>query len=186
MEYKIIRSGRSTVGIELTLEGEVLIRAPYSITEEEIHKIVLKKSAWIEKHRKIIEKRNQQMKEDNVHAMTREELKILGEQALKVLPERTAYYAKKMGVTYGRITIRNQKTRWGSCSSKGNLNFNCLLMKAPTAVQDYVVVHELAHRKEMNHSKAFWALVESILPDYKQWEAWLKNNGHRLMKEGEV
>lgn len=59
-------------------------------------------------------------------------------------------------------------------------------MKAPREVQDYVVVHELAHRKEMNHSKAFWAVVESVLPDYRQWEAWLKDNGHRLMKEGEV
>ena len=85
-----------------------------------------------------------------------------------------------MGVTYGRISIREQKTRWGSCSSKGNLNFNWRLIFAPPEVLDYVVVHELAHRKEMNHSKAFYAIVESIMPDYRKWKKWLKENGGTL------
>lgn len=90
-------------------------------------------------------------------------------------------YAKQIGVTYGRITIRNQKTRWGSCSSKGNLNFNCLLMLTPPEVIDYVVVHELCHRKEMNHSGAFWAEVEKVLPDYKEQVKWLKENGAQII-----
>ena len=75
-------------------------------------------------------------------------------------------------VSYGRISIREQKTRWGSCSSKGNLNFNWRLILAPEEVLDYVVVHELAHRREMNHSKAFYAIVESVLPDIE-----LRGNG---------
>lgn len=87
------------------------------------------------------------------------------------------YFARQVGVDYGRITIRNQKTRWGSCSSKGNLNFNCLLMLAPAEILDYVVVHELCHRKEMNHSKAFWAEVEKVLPDYRESVKWLKEKG---------
>ena len=86
-----------------------------------------------------------------------------------------------MGVTYGRITIRNQVSRWGSCSSVGNLNFNCLLMLAPPEVRDYVVVHELCHRKEMNHSPAFWAEVEKMIPDYKAHKKWLKDNGTALI-----
>ncbi|MDY3888895.1 MAG: M48 family metallopeptidase, partial [Agathobacter sp.] len=86
---------------------------------------------------------------------------------MEYIPKRVAYFADIMGVDYGRITIRMQKTRWGSCSSKGNLNFNCLLMLAPPEVIDYVVVHELCHRKEMNHSKAFWREVERVLPDYR-------------------
>ena len=82
--------------------------------------------------------------------------KKLASKALDYIPGRVKYYADIIGVTYGKITIRNQKTRWGSCSSKGNLNFNCLLMLMPPEVIDYVVVHELCHRKQMNHSKAFW------------------------------
>ena len=83
---------------------------------------------------------------------------------------------------YGKITIRNQKTRWESCSGKGNLNFNCLLMLMPPEVIDYVVVHELCHRKEMNHSKAFWKEVEKILPNYKEAAGWLKKEGRGIIR----
>ena len=80
-------------------------------------------------------------------------------------------------MTYGRITIREQKTRWGSCSSKGNLNFNWKLIRMPQEILDYVVVHELAHRMEMNHSPRFYRIVASVLPDYKIRERWLKAHG---------
>ena len=103
------------------------------------------------------------------------------QQAVEVVPKRVAHYAARMGVTYGRITIRHQRTRWGSCSSNGNLNFNCLLMLAPPEVLDYVVVHELCHRKYMNHSKQFWAEVAKVMPDYKKCERWLKEEGSLLI-----
>ena len=80
----------------------------------------------------------------------------MADQAVKTIPEKVRYYAPLVGVTYGRITIRNQRIRWGSCSSKGNLNFNCLLMLAPSEVLESVVVHQLCHWKEMNHSKMKW------------------------------
>ena len=105
----------------------------------------------------------------------------MAKQVKTIIPVRAAYFAPLVGVSYGRITIRSQHTRWGSCSSKGNLNFNCLLALVPPEVLDYVVVHELCHRKEMNHSPRFWAEVERILPDYKMSLKWLKENGTALI-----
>ena len=84
-----------------------------------------------------------------------------------------------MGVSYGSITVREQKTRWGSCSAKGNLNFNWKLVLMPEEILDYVVVHELAHRLQMNHSTEFWDEVEKILPDYRKRRQWLKENGQK-------
>ena len=99
------------------------------------------------------------------------------ELARALCTERAEYYARRMDVTYGRIAIKNTKTRWGSCSSLGNLNFHWKLALMPPAILDYVVVHELAHRKEMNHSPRFWAEVEKILPDYKERRGWLREHG---------
>ena len=102
--------------------------------------------------------------------------------AIKLLPSRCEYYASLMGVSYNRIAIKAQRSRWGSCSTKKNLNFNCLLMLCPEEIQDYVVVHELSHLKEMNHSPAFWAEVEKALPDYRTQEAWLKAHGTQILR----
>lgn len=105
---------------------------------------------------------------------TETEIAELKKLAKKYIPDRVAYYAALIPVSYGRIAIRCQKTRWGSCSQKGNLNFNCLLMKLPPEIIDYVVVHELCHRLQMNHSRLFWTEVEKVLPDYKKRRKWLK------------
>ena len=109
--------------------------------------------------------------------LTDEELRQLSQQAAQYIPPRVAMYAERIGVSCGRITIRHQRTRWGSCSTKGNLNFNCLLMLTPPEIIDYVIVHELCHRKEMNHSARFWALVAAVLPNYAEQKRWLREHG---------
>ena len=173
-------------GLEIREEGTLLVRAPYRLPKKDILRFINEKSDWIEKGMKKVKERQEKTREElqDVQRLTMQEIEQLADRALEVIPKRVAYYAEKTGVTYGRITIRNQKTRWGSCSQKGNLNFNCLLMLAPPEVVDYVVVHELCHRKEMNHSPRFWAEVEKVLPDYKIRRQWLKDNGGRLMRMG--
>ena len=181
MKVTVIRSNRKTVAIQVNSDLSVTVRAPRSASEKDIEEILKKKEAWISKHIEKIKKTKERFEAEPTEKLTREKVIALAEEALKVIPARVEYFARVIGVTYGKITIRNQKTRWGSCSSKGNLNFNCLLMLAPPEVLDYVVVHELCHRKQMNHSKAFWSEVEKVLPDYKEARKWLKEEGSQMI-----
>ncbi len=187
IKYRIIRSGRRTVALEIKSGGDLIVRAPYFMSKSQIDKFVTSKEKWI---LKVLERRKlAKMEAKNLEAITVKELKTLAAEAAGVLPKKVAYYTEKVeiaagkSIETGRIAIKAQKTLWGSCSAKGNLNFNCLLMKCPEAVLDYVVVHELCHRVEMNHSQDFWKLVEKVCPNYKAERKWLKNRGHLLMEQ---
>ena len=173
--YTLVRSSRKTISIMIKPTGEVEVRCPRRCSKREINTFVASKEAWIRKHLETIAARPE------VLVLSTGERKALAEKAAEVLPEKVSRFAQQLGVSYGRITIRSQRTRWGSCSAKGNLNFNCLLMLCPEEVQDYVVIHELCHRKEMNHSTAFWAEVERHCPDYRIHRKWLKDNGTSLI-----
>ena len=177
--YSVVRSRRRTISVEIREDTSVLVRAPKWVPKYEIDAFVMKNSDWIDKHIEKVQSRNNRL--SSAQAISREEMEELGDRALAVIPGKVRYYAQILGVSYGRITIRNQKTLWGSCSEKGNLNFNCLLMKAPEKIQDYVIVHELCHRKEMNHSKAFWKYVSDVIPDYRQQRKWLRDEGALLI-----
>ena len=171
--YRMIRSDRKTVAIQITPAGEVLLRCPKRMTKREAEAFLESKRSWVEAHlKKCTPIRT---------ALTAEEVKSLARQAAADIPQRVARFAAEMGVSCGRITIRSQRTRWGSCSAKGNLNFNCLLMLCPEEVRDYVVIHELCHRKELNHSPRFWAEVAKVCPDYVRHRNWLKENGGSLI-----
>lgn len=186
MNVKIIRSNRKTLAIQINQDLSVTVRAPMYAPQSDIERILREKEGWIQKHVEKIREQEANRKETQGESvereyLTNEEIKKLADKALQHIPKRVSYFAKQIGVTYGKIIIRNQKTRWGSCSSKGNLNFNCLLMLTPPEVIDYVVVHELCHRKEMNHSEAFWAEVEKVIPNYKEQVKWLKENGGKII-----
>lgn len=175
-EITIIRSRRRTLALEINRNLQVVVRAPFGVSEEQIRRFVAQKQGWLDKHLADF------AQAEPLPPLTSEEIRALAEAALQDIPRRVERYAPVVGVTAGRITIRNQVSRWGSCSAKGNLNFNCLLMLCPEDVRDYVVVHELCHRKQMNHSPAFWAEVERVLPGYKEQYHWLKENGSRLIR----
>ena len=176
---RVIRSDRRTIALQITPEGEIILRAPRRLGEAQLRRFVEEKRPWLEKHLSQVQQRQQEARQAG--ALTMEEIRGLAEKAMEVIPRRVAHFAPIVGVSYGRITIRNQKTRWGSCSGKGNLNFNCLLMLAPPEVLDYVVVHELCHRKEMNHAKEFWSEVARFCPDHVRHRKWLKDNGGSLI-----
>ena len=173
---ELIRSARRTIAVEIRA-GRVIVRAPLMMSRAEIERFVASKADWINKHLEAAKQRQSVP----VQPFTAAEIQQLADEALQDIPQRVHKYAAMIGVTVDRITIRNQKTRWGSCSSKGNLNFNCLLMLCPENVRDYVVVHELCHRKELNHSPRFWNEVARVMPDYAQHRKWLKENGGSLI-----
>lgn len=180
---EIQRSRRKTLSLEVTPDGRVIAKAPLLYGTWRIEAFASQKKDWI--RRKVsVQKRKQNdyaERHKYLEPFTDEEIKEMQKLARKVIPERVAYYAPIVGVTYNRIAIRGQKSRWGSCSAKGNLNFNYLLMKTNDKVIDYVVIHELCHRKQMNHSKAFWNEVARVMPDYKEQRKWLKTYGGILI-----
>lgn len=181
MNIKVIKSRRKTLAIEIKNDLRVIVRAPLFVSNVEIQRFVAEKSYWIEKTLEKVKAKNEQQKENPVPKLTEEEILDLKCKAAEVIAMRAEHYAKIIGVKYGRISIRSQISRWGSCSAKGNLNFNCLLMLCPKEVLDYVVIHELCHLKEMNHSKQFWSLVEHFCPDYNRFKKWLKEHGSVLI-----
>ena len=175
----LVRSSRKTLAVQIRADGTVIARAPLRMPKDRILCFLSEKASWIRMQQGRMQEREKMRQQARIHLDAAQE-KELRERARSVLAQRTAYFARQIGVTYGRITVRDQKTRWGSCSQAGNLNFNFRLILAPPEVLDYVVVHELCHRRQMNHSAQFWQEVAQVLPDYRARKAWLTENGWRL------
>ena len=178
MDYTLIKSKRKTLSLQVT-EGGLIVRAPFSVSKRSVERFIKEHELWIDKRRRELENRREAVR--SLPPLTREDIRELADKAKEYIPARAAYYADVLGVSCGRITIRNQKTRWGSCSSKGNLNFNCMLMLTPPEVIDSVVVHELCHLKHMDHSKMFYDEVRRAYPEYDRWNGWLKENGRVIL-----
>lgn len=172
---EVVRSARRSLALEIRPDGSVLVRAPLRTGMPQIRAFVDKHRDWIEN------KLRRRALTPPVDKLSAEELAALKKAGRQRFAERAAFFAPLLGVRYGRIAVRCQKSKWGSCSAKGNLNFNCLLLLAPQEVLDYVVVHELCHLREMNHSERFWQYVAGVLPDFRERRRWLREHGAELM-----
>ncbi len=170
--HKMLRSKRRSLALQVTEEGLLVVRAPRSLSEKDVLRFVEEKGSWIEKKvRQSAERSRTAIPAPGPAEEKR--LKILARDAFI---ERSCLYAARMGVEFKKIRLSSAKTRWGSCSVRGSLSFNWKLIQAPVEILDYVVVHELAHLIEHNHSPRFWAKVAEFFPDYKKAKLWLKNN----------
>ena len=177
-EVTVIKSKRKTISIQIK-PNEIIVRVPTGMKQDKIEMFVESKRIWIEKHLQSVSEKQKLLQ--NTEPYTEDEIRSFVARAKEIIPKKVEFFADKIGVTYNRVTIRCQNTRWGSCSSKGNLNFNCLLVLMPDEIIDSVVVHELCHRKQMNHSANFYAEIEKVFPDYNRCRQWLKQNGNKYM-----
>lgn len=163
--YEIVRSERKTVALQVK-EGRILVRAPRYLPDSRIREIIKQHEAWIRKRI-----------EEKPEVLTEEQMQALYEKARRILPDRVRYYSAQMGLKPSAVRINRAKTRFGSCSSQGSINFSCRLLQCPKEAVDYVVVHELAHLRFMNHGKEFYRLIETYLPDYRERKKRLKEVG---------
>ena len=175
-EVRVIKSGRRTMELRVDDFGRVTLRVPERAKEGDIRRFFESRREWAERHA-------EKLKHGDNVGFTDGEIRAMEKKARSMLPVRVAYYAMKTGVTYGRITVRRQVTKWGSCTSRGDLNFNCMLALMPDGVIDSVIVHELCHIKHMDHSKAFYNEVRRVLPDYDAMRKWLSENGSIYMRK---
>lgn len=220
-EVKVIRSHRRTMSLEITKDGNVVVRAPYLLPDKKIQSFVNDKTSWIKRKQAIVQKRVAEkparkfMAGDNFlflgkpypllltvrkrPVLTLSECFELSEAKRKLAARIFSEWYRKKTLTiisplakrlaiqyalvYKKIRVTGARTRWGSCSSNGNLSFSWRLIMAPEQVVYYVVAHELAHLAHHNHSKRFWRAVEKMCPDFKKQKSWLKEYGHMLTLE---
>ena len=162
VEYIVIRSKRRSISISIK-DGMIIVRAPDAAEDSVIKKVLEKHKKWIERHLQKAEERG-----SRIPKLTEEEIIALKRSAAEYFPPLVDKYSDLMGLKCGRVRITSAEHRYGSCNSNGNICFSYRLMMYPEAAREYVVVHELAHLKEMNHSAAFYTIVEKYMPDYRQ------------------
>lgn len=170
MEYQLIYSERTTLGIQVAPEGNVIIRAPYGYPRRKIKQVLRMKAEWIQR-------KAEQKKTDawyiNAQPYQEEEKEHHRSLALEIFTEKVEYYAALMGLSYKKIEVMEKRTRWGICTKDGRLLFNWRLILAPEEAQDYVVVSTLAYLK--NYPFQTIRLVERFMPEHQIWRQWLKD-----------
>lgn len=168
-EYRVIRSKRKTVAIEIDENCNLILRVPKRFSQKSVEVLLTKHKSWIE-----TKMASQLEKQKNKVVLNSKQIANLKSKAKKIIPEKVSHYAEIMGLKPTGVKITSAQKRFGSCNGKNSLCFSYILMQYPESAIDYVVVHELAHIVHKNHSRDFYALVESYLPDYKQRQMLLK------------
>jgi predicted metal-dependent hydrolase len=170
IKYKIKNSYRAKhIRLALYPDKTIVVTKPFLCSQKTVDKFIISKKDWIQKKLQYFDKLPKKKNFSRNHYLQNKEI------ARKVVYNKVDKYSLELGLDYKKISIRNQKTRWGSCSKDGNLNFNYKIIFLPDHLQNYIIIHELCHLKELNHSKEFWNLVEKICPDYKKYRQELKN-----------
>ncbi len=177
-QSKIQFSKRRSIVIQIK-NGEVFVKAPNRTSHKYLQELVFKKQSWIIKKLeqskvRLEEKQSTKIQDPALLTLYKTELN-------KYLENKLPQLAKQVGVNYNKVAVKKMSSRWGSCSSKGNLSFSLYLWNTPIYVVDYVIIHELCHRRFMNHSKSFWSLVEQHYPEYKLVHKWLKISGKMII-----
>ncbi|MFA5103736.1 MAG: M48 family metallopeptidase [Candidatus Margulisiibacteriota bacterium] len=173
---EIIHSNRHTAALEITPEAKLIVRLPKNADKAFIYTFIEAKRPWILKKKGMMAKQLEENSEIRMVACSEEDK----EEAARLIKDRLDLYSSKMGVKYDSFKISGARKRWGVCCRRADIRINWRLAKAQEKILDYVIVHELSHIKEKNHSKRFWALVAQILPDHKAHRKWLRECGHRL------
>ncbi|MCF7794913.1 M48 family metallopeptidase [Patescibacteria group bacterium] len=170
IKYKIKKSYKAKhIRLALYPDKSIIVTKPFLCSQRTVEKFIISKKDWIQKKLQYFDTLPKKRKFSREHYLKNKEL------TRKIVESKVDKYSKELGVKYKKISIRNQKTRWGSCSKEANLNFNYKIILLAEHLQDYIIIHELCHLKELNHSKRFWDLVASICPDYKKHRRELKN-----------
>lgn len=177
-------SRRKSISIQIKEDATVHVRVPFYTSISSAQRFIEEKREWIRANHEKVLSRLADNAERALSPAEQKQAEILKKRFLNAakayFPRRCAELQQLTGGYYAKISIRNQKTRWGSCSQTGTLSFNYRLMMAPPAVIDYVIVHELCHLTHMNHSDAFWKKVAGVMPDYAVHRRWLREHGHEL------
>ena len=189
-EIELVRSSRRSLAAEIRPDGQVLVRAPKRYPEYLILDFLKRRRDWILSHQMKVRQKNSLQKKQGEEKYLeliaesgsgKKAIEKMRQKTRKLLSEKVPVFAAKIGVTYGKITVRAMKSRWGSCSIRGDLSFNLLISELPEEIADYVIVHELCHRREMNHSGRFWQLVQKQDPDCLRHRKYLREQGGQLI-----
>ena len=174
IDYTIKKSKRAKrLRIAVYCDASVVVTAPYRLKENIIEEFIISKSKWLLEKLEFFKKVEKKMS----FKFSKKDYLKHKEEAEELVLGRLEYFSKSYNFSYNQVSIKNQKTVWGSCSKKKNLNFNYKIIFLPSKLADYIIVHELCHLKEMNHSAKFWALVSKTMPNFKEVRKELKNHG---------